>query len=179
AEILDGFAQDDQRVKVLHLSRNFGHTAAVRAGLDYVNADAVILMDCDGQDDPNTIPRFLERWKMGADVSVGTVAFASYHRVFTGLAIPGWASVTIVSSFFGAINSLGIAILGEYVARNYEQVRGRPSYIVSRLRNAGTTEADSLDKCSESELLHELAAVSEISTPVTRTQPNSTPVASR
>jgi dolichol-phosphate mannosyltransferase len=302
AEILDGFAKEDKRVKVLHLSRNFGHTAAVRAGLDYVNADAVILMDCDGQDDPNAIPRFLERWKMGADVvyavrvarkesfwkrmlfsgfyqlltrvssvpiprdagnfglldrrvveqiralpegdrylpglrswvgfqqaavtverlarhdgnprvrirglislaktalfgfsrvplhvfyvlavlsaavSMGTIAFASYHRIFTGLAIPGWASVTIVSSFFGAINSLGIAILGEYVARIYDQVRGRPSYIVSRFQNVGTTVDDSIDKCSESELLRELASVSALATPVTRTQPHSTPVASR
>src|SRR5690606_12459055 len=39
--------------------------------------------------------------------------FALYHKLFTGLAIPGWASVTIVASFFGAMNAAGIGILGE------------------------------------------------------------------
>jgi dolichol-phosphate mannosyltransferase len=62
-----------------------------------------------------------------------------YHKVFTGLAIPGWASVTSVSAFFGAINSLGIAILGEYVARIYDQVRGRPSYVIARHSHHTTT----------------------------------------
>ncbi len=62
----------------------------------------------------------------------GVAAFALYHKLFTGLAIPGWASTTIIGSFFGALNALGIGILGEYAIRIYDQVRARPHYIVAR-----------------------------------------------
>jgi hypothetical protein len=57
-------------------------------------------------------------------------------RRFAGLAIPGWTSVTMTASFFGAMNALGIAILGEYVTRIYDQVRARPLYLVARRVNS-------------------------------------------
>ena len=41
----------------------------------------------------------------------------------------------LVASFFGAVNSLGICILGEYVIRIYDQVRGRPLFVVDQTRN--------------------------------------------
>jgi len=66
---------------------------------------------------------------------VGVGGFALYHKLFTGLAIPGWASLTMLICFFGAMNALGISILGEYILRIYDQVRGRPSYIVDRKVN--------------------------------------------
>ncbi len=46
----------------------------------------------------------------------------------------------MVASFFGAINALGIAILGEYVIRNYHQVRARPMYLVARKVNIEPTK---------------------------------------
>jgi dolichol-phosphate mannosyltransferase len=254
-EELDRMAATDRSIRVVHLSRNFGHSAAVRAGLDESNADAVILMDSDGQDDPLAIPRMIDRWLDGvqvvyavrvarkeslwkrclfagfyrtlqqlssvaipkdagnfglmdrqvvdqikqlpevdryipglrswtgfrqesliverleryddkprvslsglislaktalfgfsrvpllafygiaflcAVVSLSLIGYAAFHKLFTGLAIPGWASTTSISAFFGAMNALGIAILGEYVARIYDQVRARPTYIVAR-----------------------------------------------
>jgi dolichol-phosphate mannosyltransferase len=70
---------------------------------------------------------------LSAVASAGTISFAYYHKLVTGLAIPGWASITSVVAFFGAINSLGVALLGEYIARIYDQVRSRPSYVVSRV----------------------------------------------
>jgi dolichol-phosphate mannosyltransferase len=66
---------------------------------------------------------------------LGLSAFALYHKHLTGRAIPGWASHVIVASFFGSINSLGIAILGEYVVRIYDQVRNRPLYLIDRKVN--------------------------------------------
>lgn len=63
---------------------------------------------------------------------LGVAGFALYHKLFTGLAIPGWASTTIIGSFFGALNALGIGILGEYAIRIYDQVRARPHYIIAR-----------------------------------------------
>jgi dolichol-phosphate mannosyltransferase len=61
--------------------------------------------------------------------------FALYHKLVTGLAIPGWTSIVVVAAFFGALNALGIGILGEYVVRVYDQVRGRPKYIIARRTN--------------------------------------------
>jgi polyisoprenyl-phosphate glycosyltransferase len=68
AEVLDTIASESERIRVVHLSRNFGHSAAVRAGLDQTDSHAVILMDSDGQDDPLAIPRMVDRWLQGAEV---------------------------------------------------------------------------------------------------------------
>ncbi|MEZ6064386.1 MAG: hypothetical protein R3B90_01465 [Planctomycetaceae bacterium] len=62
----------------------------------------------------------------------GLSLFTLYHKLFTGLATPGWTSGVMTASFFGAINAIGIGILGEYIVRIYDQVRGRPRYIVAR-----------------------------------------------
>jgi len=266
-EVLDGLAAANPAFRVVHFSRNFGHQAAVQAGLEHARGDAVVVMDSDLQDDPAAIGEFLDQWRAGYDVvyavrynrkehpskrflfyafyrvlnaisdmpipqdagnfglvdravvdhilqlsdrdrfypglrrwvgfrqigvrverharhddrprvslrqlfrlaksaifsfsrvplavfysvavvsllvCLGLSAFTLYHKLFTGLAIPGWASVTITSSFFGALNALGIAILGEYVIRIYDQVRARPMYIVARRVNFGH-DADAED----------------------------------
>ena len=70
----------------------------------------------------------------------GLAGFALYHKFYTGLAIPGWTSITLTASLFGALNALGIAILGEYVIRIYDQVRARPLFVVSRTVNFQDTE---------------------------------------
>lgn len=267
AERLDELAAANPALRVLHFSRNFGHQAAVHAGLSHARGDAVIVMDSDLQDDPAAIRGFLDQWQAGYDVvyavrserkehvikrglflafyrvlnsvshtrmpmdagnfglidrrvaeeiasvidrdryypglrswvgfrqigvpvargrrydatprvslrglfrlaktavfsfssvplsvfylisglslaaCLGVAAFALYHKLFTGLAIPGWASMTIIGSFFGALNALGIGILGEYAIRIYDQVRARPHYIVARHTEArrGTTTGE-------------------------------------
>jgi len=263
--ILDQLAATSPRVKVVHLSRNFGHQAAVQAGLAHARGNAVVLMDSDMQDAPEAIPRFVSTWQAGYDVVyavrtqrkenvvkrllfaafhrllsrvaavpipadagifglvdrrvarqilclaendryfpglrswvgfrqkgivverqarydeqprvslrglfrlaktavfafsslpltifyliglaaglifVGLSAFALYCKFFTDQAIPGWTSHVLTGSFFGALNALGICILGEYVIRIYDQVRGRPLYLVKRTVNiAPPTEA--------------------------------------
>jgi polyisoprenyl-phosphate glycosyltransferase len=61
-------AQKDSKVTVLNLSRNFGHQAAVTAGLDYVSGDAVIIMDADMQDPPGVCPKLIARWEKGYEI---------------------------------------------------------------------------------------------------------------
>jgi len=257
-QILDRLAAEDGRIRVIHFSRNFGHQAAVQAGLAHARGDAVVLMDSDLQDSPEAIPRFLQEWQAGSDVvyAVRTrrkegrlkrLLFAGFHRLmasvasvevpvdagnfglvdgrvvreivalgetdryfpglrswvgfrqrgveverharyddrprvslgglfrlaqtaifsfssfplrifqligvlaallFLGLggfsvfcklltdyAIPGWTSQILAASFFGALNALGIWVLGEYIIRIYDQVRGRPLYVVDRTVN--------------------------------------------
>ena len=256
--VLDHLAAVDRRVRVIHLSRNFGHQAAIQAGLAHARGDAVVLMDADMQDAPEAIAQFLAYWRAGYDVVyavrtrrkespgkkllfaafhrllarvasvsipidagnfglidrrvarqiaalaesdryfpglrswvgfrqigievernarydgqprvslrglvrlaktaifsfssfplkifqfIGALAamlflylscFSLYYKLFTDQAVPGWTSHLLTGSFFGALNALGIAILGEYVIRIYDQVRGRPLYVVERTVN--------------------------------------------
>jgi glycosyltransferase involved in cell wall biosynthesis len=64
-------AAADATVKVVNLLRNFGHQAAVTAGLDLAEGDAVVLIDSDLQDPPEVILEMIERWQAGADVVYG------------------------------------------------------------------------------------------------------------
>lgn len=260
-EELELIAATEKNVRVIHFSRNFGHQAAVHAGLNYAEGDAIILMDSDLQDDPQAIPKFVEEWKQGSDVvyairkdrkeglvkrslfhsfyrilnslsetkvpmdagNFGLVdqkvateicsfierdryypglrswvgfkqtgieverkerhddeprvsmwglfklaktalfsfsavpltmfyviagislaicfcvgGISVYQQVFTETAAPAWASMMMLGSFLGALNAFGIAILGEYVIRIYDQVRERPSFIVARKTNFET-----------------------------------------
>jgi glycosyltransferase involved in cell wall biosynthesis len=68
AESLNRLAEDDPRVQPLTLSRNFGHQAALTAGMDAARGDAVITMDGDGQHPPEMIPQMLDLIRQGYDV---------------------------------------------------------------------------------------------------------------
>jgi dolichol-phosphate mannosyltransferase len=66
--LLEEAAQQDPRITVVSLSRNFGHQAALAAALDQVTGDAVVLMDGDLQDAPEVIPQFIDLYNQGYDV---------------------------------------------------------------------------------------------------------------
>lgn len=256
AAILDQLAASDPgAIRVVHLARNFGHGAAVAAGLDHARGNAVILMDADFQDDPAAFAPLLERWKAGYDVvyverasrqenPLARGVFWLFYRVFkwvaatqspldagtfglmdrrvvdqlgklpernrylpglrawvgfrqTGVPIPRrarydrhtrvglrglwtlgmnaifsfsyvplfvfriagvlsmllslvliaiaiylhlsrnnvgpWPAILAATSFLGGINLFGIGLLGEYIARIYDEVKCRPVYVVDRV----------------------------------------------
>ncbi len=66
--LLETAAADDPTLVVVSLSRNFGHQAAISAGLDHASGDGVVVMDGDLQDPPDTIHRFLAEHAKGYDV---------------------------------------------------------------------------------------------------------------
>ena len=68
---LAAIANNDARVSVLRLTRNFGKEAAMTAGLDHADADAVVILDADLQDPPEVIREFWARFEQGADVVYG------------------------------------------------------------------------------------------------------------
>ena len=263
--ILNELAELNSRVRVLHFAKNFGHQAAVQAGLLHATGDAIVIMDSDMQDSPAAITDFIKYWQAGYDVvyairtdrkenvfkrwafqtfhktlnliastsiprdagnfglidrqvaiqiaqlndrdryfpglrswvgyrqigvpverlarydenprvsflqlcrlaktaifsfsffpltifyviaalsavvCIALISFVMYHKLVTGLAIPGWASTTITASFFGTLNALGIGILGEYVTRIYDQVRARPMFIVGTKTNFDSPEVE-------------------------------------
>ena len=68
--LLFGLQEQDRRVIIVELSRNFGHQAALTAGLQIARGDAVIMMDGDFQDPPQILPQLVAAWRSGAKVVI-------------------------------------------------------------------------------------------------------------
>jgi len=69
--LLKEIGKKDEKVKIIIFSRNFGHQAAVTAGLEYVSGDATVIIDADLQDPPEEIPNMIELWEEGNEVIYG------------------------------------------------------------------------------------------------------------
>ena len=105
-QIIKELASRDDRVRGVAFSRNFGHQAALAAGLDHVNGQAVITMDADLQHPPELIPALLAKWDEGYEIVYTTresrqagrrknFASQSFYRLFgflTGIQIPEGAA---------------------------------------------------------------------------------------
>jgi len=263
-ELIRKAASVDKRLKLLTFSRNFGHQAAVTAGLDFAEGDAVVVMDADLQDPPELLLQMMDLYHEGYDVvsprrvsregdstfkrwtaalfyrfmaamvdrrlaaEVGDFrlfsrravlairAFREQHRFMRGLVawlglreailpferkpraagetkypvtkmirfawtaiasssalplrlsviagaavsglgfaylmrvlylafctkalVPGWASVVILQCIFSGMILLALGLIGDYVARTYEESKGRPLYIVSDAFNVHMPE---------------------------------------
>ena len=258
AKILERLAESDPRVRLVFLSRNFGHQTALTAGLDHARGDAVVMLDADLQDPPELIPRMLDHWRQGCDVvyavrerregesrfklstakwfyklfdklaqvelehnsgdyrlldrrpldallamrernrflrgmtvwvgytqaavsyrrdpryagetkytiskmlkfsldaissfshrplqlatllgfAISTLAFVAVPVVIVlrilGSYLPGFGAITIVVLLLGGIQLIAVGIIGEYVGRIYDEVKGRPLYLVRARRN--------------------------------------------
>jgi glycosyltransferase involved in cell wall biosynthesis len=261
---LDQLATNDPRVRVVYLSRNFGHQTALTAGLDHARGDAVVMLDADLQDPPELIIRMLDHWRAGCDVvyavrqqregesrfklstarwfyklfdklaqvelqhnsgdfrlldrraldallamrernrflrgmtvwvgytqaavpykrdpryagetkytlskmlrfsldaissfshrplqlatllgfAISTLAFIAIPIVIVlrlvGSYLPGFGSITILILLLGGIQLIAIGIIGEYVGRIYDEVKGRPLYLVRARQNIAASEA--------------------------------------
>jgi glycosyltransferase involved in cell wall biosynthesis len=88
--LLDALAARNPAISYLCLSRNFGHQAALNAGLDHVDADVVLTMDGDLQHPPELIPTLLDAWRLGYDVvhtrKTSTEGLSLWRRLVTSLA---------------------------------------------------------------------------------------------
>jgi polyisoprenyl-phosphate glycosyltransferase len=130
-------SQTDQRLRYVSFSRNFGHQAAVTAGLRNAVGDAVIVMDADLQDPPQVIPEMVQRWREGYQVVRGTRIeresdpwskrlFAwCYYRVLRRLAK---VNMPVDSGDFCLLDRLVVDTLKSLPERN-RYVRGLRSWI--------------------------------------------------
>lgn len=86
----------DGRFHLVRLSRNFGHQAAITAGLAHADSDAVVIMDADLQDPPELIPELVQAWRDGgqvvmaqrksrAETGLRRVGFDLFHKFFRWL----------------------------------------------------------------------------------------------
>ncbi len=84
--LLEAIAKKDKKVKVISFSRNFGHQAAVSAGLKKVSGDAIVIIDADLQDPPKVIPQMIKLWEKGYEVVYGKRKLRkgeSFFKLFT------------------------------------------------------------------------------------------------
>lgn len=96
-EILNRLAEQDTRVKVISFSRNFGHEAAMIAGIDYSEGDGIICMDADLQHPPECIPEIIGRFQDGFEV---------INMVRTKNESAGWFKNLASAAFYKLINML-------------------------------------------------------------------------
>jgi glycosyltransferase involved in cell wall biosynthesis len=122
-DILSAMSLCDPQVRVLHFARNFGHQAALSAALDHAGGDAVVLMDGDLQDTPETIPRFVAEFQRGFDV---VYAIRTKRK-------EGWLLRTAYAAFYMLISRIsdvdlpeGAGDFGLMSARVVKVVRGCP-----------------------------------------------------
>lgn len=66
--LLKSFSAADPALRIVSLSRNFGHQIAITCGLDHASGEAVVIMDADLQDPPEVIPQLIAKWREGYDV---------------------------------------------------------------------------------------------------------------
>lgn len=95
--VLGELARGDRRVARLRLSRNFGKEAALTAGLDHVRQGAAVILDADGQDPPELIPRFVALWREGFD---------DVHGTRTAREGEGWLKRATAHGFYRVIGRL-------------------------------------------------------------------------
>ena len=95
--ILNHIADSNPKVKVVSFSRNFGHEAAMIAGIDYSQGDGIICMDADLQHPPACIPEIIRRFEDGYEV---------INMVRTKNESAGWFKNIASSAFYKLINAL-------------------------------------------------------------------------
>lgn len=96
-EILNELADGDENVKVVDFSRNFGHEAAMIAGMDYSSGDGIVCMDADLQHPPECIPGIIEKLDAGYDI---------INMVRTKNESAGWFKNFAGAAFYRLINIL-------------------------------------------------------------------------
>jgi glycosyltransferase involved in cell wall biosynthesis len=101
-DLLIAWSKADPRIKVVNLSRNFGHQYASTAGLDYASGDAIVLIDADLQDPLEVIHQMVEQYRIGYDVVCGQRIARAGEGVFKRFS--AWLFYRVMRFFF--LNSL-------------------------------------------------------------------------
>lgn len=141
--------------KLVRFSRNFGHQAAISAGMQHAGGDALIFLDADLQDPPELIPVFLEKFQQGYDVVYGTrkhrkeplwlrFCFSAFYRLFNMIAE---RPIPLDAGDFGLISRRVAKLISEMPERD-RLIRGMRNWVGFRQigipydrpeRHAGTT----------------------------------------
>ena len=134
--ILGKLAASDERVRVIELTRNFGHQAAVTAGLQFADGDAVVVIDADLQDPPEFIPTMIEKWRAGCEIvyavrarrQEGPVKRAAYFLYYRFLRTMADIEIPLDSGDFALLDRKAVDTLNALPERN-RFVRGLRTWI--------------------------------------------------
>ena len=136
-ELMAGLAAADGRIRVIKLSRNFGHQAAITAGIRHAEGDAVIVLDGDLQDPPEELHRFLAKWREGYDVVYAVrrqrkegllkrFAYATFYRVLAWMAD---IQIPLDSGDFCLMDRKVVDAMVHELPENVRFVRGLRAYV--------------------------------------------------
>jgi glycosyltransferase involved in cell wall biosynthesis len=108
-ELLQELAATNHHIKVVRLRRNYGQTAALQAGIDWSQGDIIVTMDGDLQNDPDDIPRLLEKLEEGYDAVLGLRAHRRDNLVIRKL--PSWTANWLIRRVTGVqIKDMGCTL---------------------------------------------------------------------
>jgi dolichol-phosphate mannosyltransferase len=135
-EILREFSARDARLKLVGLSRNFGHQVAISCGIDFAAGDAVIVMDGDLQDPPEVLPDLIARWREGYDVvfavrqkrKEGIFKRAAYKAFYWLLHRVSYLDIPLDSGDFSLMDRRVVDVLKKMPERN-RFVRGLRTWV--------------------------------------------------
>jgi len=105
--VMNQLAKHDSRVRVLSLSRNFGHQIALTAGIDHAGPGAVIMMDTDMQHPPDLLPEMIAKWREGFDI------VSAVRKKTRGAS---WFKNTASAAFYRLVNKLSRTHIPDGVA---------------------------------------------------------------
>ena len=135
-DLLRSLSATDRRIRVLSLSRNFGHQICLSAGIAHADGDAVVVMDGDLQDPPEVIPDLLRKWSEGYDVvyavrrkrKEGVLKRASYAVYYRLLRTISSVEIPLDSGDFSLMDARVAGLLRSFPERN-RFLRGLRSWI--------------------------------------------------
>ena len=138
-------AEKDSHVRVIKLSRNFGHQPAISAGIQEAKGDAIIIMDGDLQDPPEELYRFLDKWREGYEVvyAVRTkrkegffkkIAYSSFYRILAAISD---IEIPLDSGDFCVMDRKVVNVLVHDMPEQIRFIRGMRAY--AGFRQIGVT----------------------------------------
>jgi polyisoprenyl-phosphate glycosyltransferase len=136
SSILEDLQAKDPHVTAIDLSRNFGHQAAISAGILHARGRCVAVMDGDLQDPPEVLPEFIRAWRAGYDVAYavrtqrkeGLFKRAAYHSFYRLLALISDIDIPIDSGDFCVMDRKVVSALNDLPERT-RFVRGLRTFV--------------------------------------------------
>ena len=116
------------KIRGIHLSRNFGKEAAICAGLDHADADAVILMDGDLQHPPSKIPEMLALWKEGYEVVEGVKSSRGKESIFHRFSANGFYGLFKKISGIDLQNASDFKLLDRKVVQHWRSLKEQNTF---------------------------------------------------
>lgn len=136
ADIISRLCGANPSVKAIHFSRNFGHQAAVSAGLRYASGDAVAVIDGDLQDPPELLPELFNKWREGYKVvyairrqrKEGLLKRAAYYLYYRLLRLIAEVEIPLDSGDFSVMDKVVVEKLND-MPESHKFIRGLRSWV--------------------------------------------------